>query len=129
VTVDLLGQPSVRGLTMQQLCIAFPIQAGKTQALKELVKTITESRWTEYEDFQKRSRVHKVTWFLQSSAHGDQFLIYNEGEDFARLSSEFSESTHAFDVWFGQQLQEITGVDVRAFDASRLPQQLLTFGY
>ena len=114
---------------MQQLCIALPIQPGKTQALKEFVKTITESRWGEYEDFQHRSRVQKVGWFLQSSPRGDQFLIYNEGEDFARLASDFAVSTHPFDVWFGQQLQEITGVDVRTFGPSWLPEQLVTYGF
>src|SRR5262245_28895299 len=106
------------GIGMQQLCIALPIEPGKTQALKEFVKTITESRWREYEDFQKRSRVQKVTWFLQSSPRGDQFLIYNEGEDFARLTREFAASTHPFDVWLKQKFLEITGVDTDRFDPS-----------
>ncbi len=114
---------------MEQLCLALPIQPGKTQALKEFVKTLTESRWKEYEDFQKRSRVQKVTWCLQSSPHGDQFLIYNEGEDLPRLISEFAVSTHPFDVWFGQKALEITGVDFRKFGPSRLPEPLLKYGY
>jgi len=114
---------------MEQLCIALPIQPGKTHALKEFVKTLTESRRKEYEDFQKRSRVQKVTWCLQSSPHGDQFLIYNEGEDLPRLISEFAVSTHPFDVWFGQHLLEITGVDFRKFEPSRLPELLLKYGY
>ena len=114
---------------MQQLCLALPIQPGKTQALKEWVKTITESRWGEYEDFQRRSRVQRVTWCLQSSPHGDQLLIYNEGDDFPRLISEFAVSTHPFDLWVKQQAQEITGVDMGKFEPSRLPELLLTYGY
>jgi hypothetical protein len=114
---------------MEQLCLALPIRPGQTQALQEFVQTITESKWREYEDFQKRSRVQKVTWSLQSSPQGDQLLIYNEGEDFTRLSREFAGSTHSFDIWFGQQLQQITGVNVRAFDPSRLPRLLLKYGY
>jgi hypothetical protein len=114
---------------MQQLCLALPVQPGKTQALKEFVATLTGPRWGEYGDFQERSRVQKVTWALQSSPHGDQLLIYNEGEDFARLISEFAASTHPFDVWFGQQLQEITGVDVSKFEPSMLPELLLKYGY
>src|SRR5262245_11417157 len=113
---------------MQRLCLAVPVQRGKTQALKEFVRTITESRWGEYEDFQERSRVQKVTWCLQRSPHGDQFLIYNEGEDFARLISEFAASTHPFDVWFRQQALEITGVDFRKFEPSMLPELLLEYG-
>src|SRR6266536_5654564 len=69
----------------------------------------------------------KGGWFLQSSPHGDQFLIYNEGEDFARLASEFAVSTQPFDIWFGQQPQEITGVDVahiRRFEASRASTEI-----
>jgi hypothetical protein len=116
-------------IRMQQLCIALPIQAGRTQVLKEFVNTLTESQWAEFADFQKRSRVQKVVWFLQSSPHGDQFLIYNGGEDLSRLASDFFASTHPFDLWFGQQLQEITGVDLRKFNASGLPEQLLTYGY
>jgi hypothetical protein len=114
---------------MQQLCIALPVQPGKTQVLKDFVKTITDSRWGEYDDFQKRSRVQKVVWFLQSSPHGDQFVIYNEGEDFSRLTSEFAVSTHPFDVWFGQQLQEITGIDFSEFEPAGLPELLLQYGY
>lgn len=114
---------------MQQLCIALPIQPGKTQTLKEFVRTITESRWEEYEDFQKRGRVQKVTWSLQSSPQGDQFLIYNEGEDFPRLVSELAVSTHPFDVWFKQKVLEITGVDASTFEPRMLPELLLTFGY
>jgi len=114
---------------MQQLCIALPVQPDKTQALKDFVRTITESRWREYEEFQQRSRVQKVVWCLQSSPHGDQFLIYNEGEDFVRLISEFAVSTHPFDVWFRQQALEITGVDFSTFEPSRLPVLLLQYGY
>ena len=114
---------------MQQLCIALPIQPGKTQALKEFVRTITESRWKEYEAFQERSRVQKVTWCLQRSPNGDLFLIYNEGEDFEKLISEFAVSTHPFDVWFREEALGITGVDFSQFEPSRLPELLLKFGY
>jgi hypothetical protein len=83
----------------------------------------------EYEEFQRRCRVSKVTWCLQGSAHGDQFVIYNEAEDFVRLMSEFAASTHSFDVWFRQKLTEITGIDFTRFESSQLPEQLLKFGY
>ena len=114
---------------MQQLCLALPMQPGKTQALKEFIKTITESRWTEYEEAQERFRVQKAIWCLQSSPHGDQFLVYNEGEDLARLIREFAVSTYPFDVWFRQKLQEITGVDFSQFEPSRLPELLLKYGH
>jgi hypothetical protein len=114
---------------VEQLCLALSVQPGKTQALRGFVETITESRWGEYEDFQQRSRVQKVTWCLQSSPHGDQLLIYNEGEDLPRLISEFAVSTHPFDVWFRQQALDITGVDFSKFDPSRLPILLFKYGY
>ena len=114
---------------MQLLCIALPIQSGKTHVLRDFVKAITESRWKEYEAFQERSRVQKVTWCLQRSPHGDQLLIYNEGDDFTRLSADFAASTHPFDAWFRQQLQDITGVDFSTFEPSWLPELLLTYGY
>jgi len=71
---------------VEELCIALPVQPGKTQALREFVKTLKDTRWGEYEDLQMSPRVQKVTWSLQSSSHSDQLLIDNEGEDFARLS-------------------------------------------
>jgi hypothetical protein len=114
---------------MQQLCLALPLQPGKTQVLKEFVNTITESRWSEYDDFQRRSRVEKVTWCLQRSPHGDQFLIYNEAEDFPTLIREFALSTHPFDTWFRQQALEITGVDFSKFEPKMLPELLLKYGY
>jgi hypothetical protein len=105
------------------------VQPGKPQALESFVQAITESRWADYEDFQGRSQVRKVAWFLQSSPHGNQFLIYNEGDDFTKLVGDFAASTHPFDVWFEEQLRDITGLDVRTFDPSRLPKLLLTYGY
>jgi hypothetical protein len=119
----------LRGIGVEQLCLALPVQPGKMQALKEFVQTITESRWAEYEEAQKRYRVQKAIWCLQSSPHGDQFLAYNEGEDLARLFSEFAVSTNHFDVWFRQNLLEITGVDLSKFEPSRLPALLLKYGY
>jgi hypothetical protein len=116
-------------MRMQHLCIALPVQSGKTQVLKEFVKTIRESRWNEFEDFQKRSRVEKVVWFAQSSPYGDQLVIYNGGEDLSNLASDFIASTHPFDLWFGRQLQDITGVDFRKLSASGLPEELLTYGF
>jgi hypothetical protein len=113
----------------QHLCIALPIQSGKTQVLKEFVKTLKGSRWSEFQDFQKRSRVQRVVWFVQSSPHGDQFLIYNGGDDLSNLASDFLASTHPFDLWFGRQLQEITGVDFRKLSDSGLPEELLTYGF
>jgi len=112
-----------------QLCIALPIQPGKTQILREFVKAIADARWEEYGDFQKRCRVQKVTWCLQSSPHGDQFVIYNEAADFAWLMREFAVSAHPFDVWFRQKLQESTGVDFSKFEPSMLPELLLKYGY
>jgi hypothetical protein len=116
-------------MRMQHLCIALPIQSGKTEVLKEFVKALRESRWNEFDDFQKRSRVQRVVWFVQSSPHGDQFLIYNGGEDLSNLAGDFFASTHPFDLWFGRQLQEITGVDLRKVSASGLPEELLTYGF
>ena len=91
--------------------------------------TIRESRWGDYEDFQKRAKVQKVTWCLQRSPHGDQLLIYDEGEDLAWLISEFAVSSHPFDLWFKQQALEITGVDFSEFEPAMLPELLLTYGY
>jgi hypothetical protein len=119
----------VRGIGVEQLCLALPVQPGKTQALREFVQTITESRWGEYEEAQKRYRVQKAIWCLQRSPHGDQFLAYNEGEDLARLFSEFAVSTNPFDVWFRQNLLEMTGVDFSQFEPSMLPELLLKYGY
>jgi hypothetical protein len=111
---------------MQHLGIALPIQPGKAPALRTFVRTITELKWRDYEEFQSRSRVQRVAWFLQGSPQGDQLLIYNEGEDFAKLVSDFGPSTHPFDVWFRQQLQDITGLDFAAFDPSMLPELLVS---
>ena len=66
---------------------------------------------------------------MQSSSHGDQLVIYNGGEDLSKLASDFLASTHPFDLWFGRQLQDITGVDFRKLSASGLPEELLTYGF
>jgi hypothetical protein len=128
VTVD-LAATSLWGKRMEHLCLALPVQPGKTEAVRAFVKTIVESRWNEYEKLQKRSRVQKVTWCLQSSPRSHQLLIYNEGEDLTALIREFAVSTHSFDVWFRHQALEITRVDFTRFEPSMLPELLLQYGY
>ena len=94
-----------------QLCIALPIQPGKTRALGEDTNGF------------KMGGNTVLPKEVQGS-EGDMVPAH-----FASLIREFAASTHPFDVWFRQKLQESTGVDFSKFEPSMLPELLLQYGY
>lgn len=114
---------------LKRFNVALPVLPEKTQALKEFVKTITQSRWEEYSAFQERYHVQKVTWTLQHTQRGDLFVVYNETEkDLGEIVEQIITSTHPFDVWFKEKVIEITGIDPNALKGP-LAEQLLEYGY
>ena len=110
--------------------MALPVLPGKESKLKDLAKTLKGAKSKEFDQSQKRSKTKRETWFLQSGSEGTLSLVYFESELSPEKAFEnFAKSKDPFDVWFKNQIKEISGIDFDAGPEGAMPEQILTYGY
>ena len=97
---------------MDHICIAFPVLPGKTEDARAFQRELDTARTSAYDSSQRRIGISREYWFLASLPSGDQLIAYMESEDFDRALGLFAASTDEFDLWFKQQLADVTGVDL-----------------
>jgi hypothetical protein len=114
---------------MVELAFTVPILPGKRTALEELAKTVSGSKKKEYDNSEKKLRIAKETWFVESSPQGDVWILYAEGKDLAKSFDGWVASKDSFDLWFKGQMKEITGIDFSNPPPGDLPKQLLRYRY
>jgi hypothetical protein len=70
--------------------------------------------------------VTKESWFLQETPHGDFLIVYYHAPDLEAVHKGLAVSTEPFDVWFREQVLDITGLDISTPMPS-LPAQILSW--
>ena len=75
---------------------------------------------------ERRIGISKELWYLAKLPHGDQLIGYMESENFGNAVAQFSASRDPFDLWFKQQLADVTGVDLNNIPADFAPPELLS---
>jgi hypothetical protein len=113
------------GGTMAVFSAAFPILAGKTDQARRFASDVVGARRREFDESQARFGSTRETWALQSTPDGDLMLVWFEAPDIEKGFATLAESTEPFDVWFRQQVQEITGFDLGAPPDDALPEVLV----
>ena len=56
--------------------------------------------------------VTRESWFLQPTPQGDLLVVHFESPDPGAVFAGLAESQEPFDVWFRDQVLEITGFDL-----------------
>ncbi len=112
---------------MASLALAIPVLPGKSQAAREMFKTIKTEKWREYDESQKRAGILKERDFLQPSPMGDMVILYMESDDFNKAFSEFATSKDSFDVWLKEEIKKVSGVDFNEPSSGPLPEQLMSY--
>ncbi|HEV2138999.1 MAG TPA: hypothetical protein VGR53_09155 [Nitrososphaerales archaeon] len=110
-------------------CGALPVLPGKRVALMQFVKDITGPMRKDFEHSQKHLGVKKLSWFIQSSAESEWFLIYFESNEVARVFGDFAVSKDPFEVLMRNTMKEITGMDFSIPPQGPPPAQLISYGY
>jgi len=90
--------------------IAFPLLPGKRDALDRLVRALTGERKSEYDTAQ--ATVLRESWFVQSTPQGDLIIVHFDAPDVEAVFAGLATSQEPFDVWFRDQVLDITGVDL-----------------
>lgn len=99
----------------------FPILPGKRDALRQFADELHGPRRHEYEASQLT--VTKESWFLQETPMGDFCIVHLIAQDPAAVYAALATSTEPFDVWFREQVQDCTGLDLAAMNVA-LPTQV-----
>jgi hypothetical protein len=113
---------------MDQALFALPILPGKTEAARAFLREAGGPRLHELAACGRGVGIPKETWALQQTPQGDLLIAYVAGENLARAFETFAASQDAFDLWFKQQVQEVTGADMNAPPAGPMSEILADTG-
>jgi hypothetical protein len=109
---------------MDQICLAFPVQEGTAEAARAFMRDLDDARRDEYDRSERRLGISKEVWFLAPTPAGELLVGYIEAEDFATAAPQFFASQDPFDLWFKQQMLEVTGIDLNDPPELRFPELL-----
>ncbi len=112
---------------MDQVCFALPLIPGKTEAARAFMRELEGPRKAQFAASEKRIAITKESWYLQQTPNGDLFVAYMESPDFTRALAAFAESKDEFDLWFKQQMADVTGVDLNNPPPGPLSEQLSSY--
>lgn len=92
---------------MQTLLSATFLKTGALDAYKKFIAEIMGPRNQEYKELLKRYGLRTVKVWYEKVSGRDYVMIVHEAEDNAMEKlKEWDSSTHPFDLWFGEQLNQ-----------------------
>ena len=110
---------------MAERGIVFPLLPGKRPALDAFASSLMGPRSEEYAASQ--ASILKESWYLQTTPAGEMLVVYFEAPDPAAVFSGLAASEEPFDIWFRDQCQDITGIDMKQMSMPALPEQVFTW--
>ena len=111
---------------MDHVCLVLPVLPGKSDQARVFMRELDGPRKREFDASERRIGISKELWYLAKLPAGDQLIAYIESRDFGGAVGQFSASRDAFDMWFKQQVADVTGVDMNNLPADFAPPELLS---
>jgi len=109
---------------MTENAFFVPLLPGKTEAARAFAETMSGPRRAELD--QAQTTVTKESWFLQETPHGDFMIIYYVSPNPEKVHAALAVSEEPFDVWFREQILDLTGIDIST-PLGNLPKQILAW--
>ena len=103
---------------------AFPVLSGKEDEARRFAQETLDRR-DEFEASQRRLGATKEEWSLQQTPMGSLVVVRFEADDVAATFAGLARSDDAFDVWFRERANEISGVDLGEPMPGPLPEIIL----
>jgi hypothetical protein len=103
----------------------MPLLPGKREAALAFADCLSTTRRDELDKAQ--TTVTKESWFLQETPMGDFIIVHFHSPDGDTVSQNLKESSEPFDLWFKEQILDITGVDVSDGPGGPMPKQILAW--
>ena len=101
-----------------------PLLPGKSDAARFFAQTMSGPRRAELD--QAQTTVTKESWFLQQTPLGDFLIVYYVSPNPKEVHEALAISQEPFDVWFREQVLELTGIDIST-PLPGLPEQILAW--
>lgn len=98
-----------------------PILEGKTEAARAFAAKMMENGGERFS--RANTTVTKESWFLQTTPMGGFLIVYSQSPDAGQVMKNLAEAQDPLDVWFKQQVLELTGVDCNQ-PMGDLPEQI-----
>jgi hypothetical protein len=98
---------------MQLIVRAFPVLPGKENEVRAFARDVQTTRATEAAEFYQRMGVARESWHLQQTPHGTWVIGVTQIPDkpIDAAARDYAASQQAFDRWFKEQVQGMTGVN------------------
>jgi Family of unknown function (DUF6176) len=113
---------------MDHTCLVVPVKPGKEEALRAFYREIEGARNDEYDRSEQRLGITKEVAFSANADGGTVAVIYIESENFQSAFGQFVQSQDDFDLWFKQQVLDISGLDLNNPPEMELPELLSVYG-
>jgi Family of unknown function (DUF6176) len=112
---------------MDHTCLVVPVKHGKEQALHDFYREIEDARNEDYDRSERRLGITKEIAFSAKTDGGTVAVIYIESDDFGSAFGQFVQSKDDFDLWFKQQVLDISGLDLNNPPEMELPELLSVY--
>jgi hypothetical protein len=97
---------------MASLSLTLTVTPGQSDRLRDFAQQVVGQRRQEFEASGQRIGLTREGWYLQRTPMGELWTVWVEGTDPAAALGSFVQSQESFDVWFKQEVEQITGVDL-----------------
>jgi len=91
--------------------ILAPIVEGKLEQWQQFAKDLQNGRAKEFKEFNSRYGLTRHSAWLAETPAGPVVAALLEGAGADSILSKLATSTHEFDVWFKQRLNEYHNID------------------
>lgn len=108
-----------------ETCFFVPILPGKTEAAYRFANDLNTTKRAEYTNAQLTCT--KESWFIQETPHGSFMIVYFHAPDGNAVMGNLAQSQEPFDLWFKEQILELTGIDCTQPMPGGLPKQVLSW--
>jgi len=105
---------------MAVVAAAIPLLPGKGEEWRRWVQELQGSRHAEYAASRKRLGIHFERSWIGMVQGVELVFVYLEVEDSAQLRMQLINSSHPFDCWYRNKLQELHGLEINQHHRSLL---------
>jgi hypothetical protein len=109
---------------MDHICLTIPILAGRGQAARSFMGDLEDSQRDAYAESEQRIGIEKELWFISDLGEQELLVAYMESGDFGRAFEQFVASREPFDLWFKEQLANVSGLDLNDPPELQMPELL-----
>ena len=106
---------------MSGMILTFPILAGKVEAWRRFCQEISGARLQMYLASRRRFGITGERMALMETPYGATAVTTLEATNVDRALGQVIASSHSFDVWYRERLQELHGINLVGYEQFSQP--------